>query len=88
MFEIGGRDIVTYAEMMQRVARIHHRRPLPILVVPMLTPRLSSRWLSFVTDVDTATARNLVDSMSNEVVVTDHSIRKWCLVSRWATTKP
>ncbi len=76
VFEIGGRDIVTYAEMMQRVARIQHHRPLPILVVPMLTPRLSSRWLSLVTDVDTATARNLVDSMNNEVVVTDHSIRE------------
>ncbi len=76
IYEIGGRDIVTYADMMQRVARLHHRRPLPILVVPMLTPRLSSRWLSFVTDVDTATARNLVDSMNNEVVVSDHSIKE------------
>ena len=75
VFEVGGRDIVTYAEMMQRVARIQHHRPLPIVVVPLLTPRLSSRWLSLVTDVDTATARNLVDSMNNEVVVTDHSIR-------------
>ena len=48
---------------------------LPILIIPLLTPRLSSHWLSFVTDVNTATARNLVDSMSNEVVVSDNSIR-------------
>ena len=41
-----------------------------MLAVPLLTPRLSSHWLSLVTDVDTATARNLIDSMSNEVVVT------------------
>jgi hypothetical protein len=45
-----------------------------MLAVPLLTPRLSSYWLALVTDVDTATARNLVDSMSNEVIVTDHSI--------------
>ena len=45
-----------------------------MLAVPLLTPRLSSYWLALVTDVDTATARNLVDSMSNEVVVTDHAI--------------
>jgi len=75
-FEVGGPDVLTYAEMMQLVARNHFGRPLPILIIPLLTPRLSSHWLSFVTDVDTATARNLVDSMSNEVVVTDHSIRE------------
>jgi hypothetical protein len=45
-----------------------------MLAVPLLTPRLSSHWLSLVTDVDIATARNLVDSMSNEVVVSDYSI--------------
>jgi uncharacterized protein YbjT (DUF2867 family) len=74
VFEVGGPEVLTYAEMMGRVARIHHHRPLPMLKVPLLTPRLSSHWLSLVTDVDTATARNLVDSMSNEVVVADHSI--------------
>jgi uncharacterized protein YbjT (DUF2867 family) len=74
IFEVGGTDVLTYAEMMQRVARLHYRRRLPMLAVPLLTPRLSSHWLSFVTDVDTDTARNLVDSMSNEVVVTDDSI--------------
>ena len=46
------------------------------LTVPLLTPRLSSAWLWFVTDVDSATARNLVDSMTNEVVVHDDSIRQ------------
>lgn len=74
-FEIGGSEVLTYAEMMQRVARLHHHRTLPMLTVPLLTPRLSSHWLAFVTDVDTETARNLVDSMSNEVVVHDHAIR-------------
>jgi uncharacterized protein YbjT (DUF2867 family) len=72
VFEIGGPDVLSYGEMMRRVAHLHHHRPLPMLAVPLLTPRLSSYWLALVTDVDTATARNLVDSMSNEVVVTDN----------------
>jgi uncharacterized protein YbjT (DUF2867 family) len=75
IYEVGGPEVLTYAEMMRRVARQHHHRPLPMVKVPLLTPRLSSLWLALVTDVDTATARNLVDSMTNEVVVTDHSIR-------------
>ena len=74
VFEIGGPDVLTYAEMMRRVAWLQHHRPLPMVPVPLLTPRLSSYWLALVTDVDTATARNLVDSMSNEVIVTDGSI--------------
>ena len=43
--------------------------------MPLLTPRLSSLWLTLVTDVDTATGRALIDSMTNEVIVRDHSIR-------------
>jgi uncharacterized protein YbjT (DUF2867 family) len=74
VFEIGGPEVLTYAEMMQRASRIIKHRPLPMLAIPLLTPRLSSHWLSFVTDVDTQTARNLVDSMSNEVVVGDDAI--------------
>src|SRR5215208_5592206 len=76
VFEIGGPEVLTYAEMMRRVARIRHDRRLPIIVVPLLTPRLSSLWLALVTDVNTPTGRNLVDSMSNEVVVTDDAIRE------------
>jgi uncharacterized protein YbjT (DUF2867 family) len=76
VFEIGGPEVLTYAEMMRRVARIRHDRRLPIIIVPLLTPRLSSLWLALVTDVNTPTGRNLVDSMSNEVVVTDDAIRE------------
>ena len=74
IYEVGGPDVLTYAEMMQRVSRIVKHRSLPMLAVPLLTPRLSSHWLSLVTDVDTQTARNLIDSMNNEVVVTDNAI--------------
>jgi uncharacterized protein YbjT (DUF2867 family) len=75
VYEIGGREVLSYQQMLQRAARIQNRRSLPIVTVPLLTPRLSSAWLALVTDVDLATARNLVDSMITEVVVRDHSIR-------------
>jgi len=75
VLEIGGPDVLAYRDMLQRVARIDGR-PLPILPVPLLSPRLSSLWLSLVTDVDTATGRSLVDSMTNEVVVHDDRIRE------------
>jgi uncharacterized protein YbjT (DUF2867 family) len=78
VYEIGGPEVLRYIDMLQRAARIQHRRTLPILPVPLLTPRLSSAWLALVTDVNLATARTLVDSMSTEVVVRDKSIQ--CLV--------
>ncbi|MGZ4457145.1 MAG: NAD(P)H-binding protein [Nocardioides sp.] len=76
VFEIGGPEVLRYATMMKRVAEIEGRPPLVILPVPLLSPGLSSRWLSLVTDVDTQTGRSLVDSMSVEVIVRDHSIRE------------
>jgi len=72
-FEIGGPDVLAYMDMLRRVAVIEGRS-LWVVPVPLLSPRLSSRWLSLVTDVDVPTGRSLVDSMSNEVVVRDHSI--------------
>jgi hypothetical protein len=66
--------VLQYATMLRRLAAIEGR-PLPILPVPLLTSRLSSLWLSLVTDVDTATGRALVDSMTNEVIVRDPSLR-------------
>ena len=74
-YEIGGPDVLRYIDMLQRVAKIRGRR-LPNLTVPLLTPRLSSAWLQFVTDVDLATARTLVDSMTTEVVVRDDAITR------------
>ncbi len=74
VFEIGGPEVLEYRTMLTRVAKVEGRR-LPIVPVPLLTPGLSSRWLAFVTDVDTQAGRNLIDSMANEVVVRDHAIR-------------
>jgi len=73
VFEIGGPEVMRYLDMLQRAAAIRGK-PLPNLSVPLLTPRLSSAWLALVTDVDFATARNLVDSMTTEVVAHDNAI--------------
>ncbi|GAA5106229.1 NAD(P)H-binding protein [Alloalcanivorax gelatiniphagus] len=75
VFEIGGSEQLTYREMLQGVAKAMNGRAIPIVVVPLLTPGLSSRWLALVTDVDVTTGRNLIDSMSTEVLVRDTSIR-------------
>jgi len=74
VFEIGGPEEMQYVTMLRRVAKIRNR-PLLIVPVPLLSPGLSSRWLALVTDVDTQTGRSLIDSMTNEVVVSDDSIR-------------
>lgn len=74
-FEVGGAEPLSYVDMMQVAAEEMLGRRVPMSTVPVLTPQLSSRWISFVTDVDVTTAKNLIDSMSTEVVVTDHSIR-------------
>lgn len=76
VLEIGGPEALTYLEMMQQAAEEMNGRKLPIATVPVLTPGLSSHWISFVTDVDTTTAKNLIDSMSTEVVVTDWSVKE------------
>jgi uncharacterized protein YbjT (DUF2867 family) len=76
VFEIGGTEQLTYLEMMRVAGELINGRSIPIVTVPVLTPRLSSRWLALVTDVDATTGRNLIDSMSHEVVVTDTSIRE------------
>jgi uncharacterized protein YbjT (DUF2867 family) len=67
-FDIGTPEVVTYAELMQTVAAIsHHRSPL-IVPVPVLTPRLSSYWVDFVTSVPHALARPLILGLSTEAV--------------------
>ena len=74
-YELGGRAPLTYRDMMLTVGRLIGRRPL-IVPVPLLSPGLSSQWLRLVTDVDLTTAKALVDSLTNEVVVHDHRIEE------------
>lgn len=75
VFEIGGPDQIDYLGMLREAAKVAKGHAPPIMPVPILSPRLSSHWLAFITDVDATTGRNLIDSMGVEVVVTDHSIR-------------
>jgi uncharacterized protein YbjT (DUF2867 family) len=75
VYEVGGADRLTYVQMLQEAAEVINGRRVPIVTVPVLTPRLSSHWIGLVTNVDTTTASNLIDSMSTEVLQTDYSIR-------------
>jgi uncharacterized protein YbjT (DUF2867 family) len=76
VFEIGGPEQMTYLEMLQVASEVISGHRVPIIRIPVLTPRLSSYWLALVTDVDVTTGRNLIDSMGTEVVVTDRSIEE------------
>ncbi len=67
--EIGGSDVLTYRDMMDRYAVTAGLRPRVVVPVPVLTPRLSSHWVRLVTPLPYGIARPLVDSLVNDVVV-------------------
>jgi uncharacterized protein YbjT (DUF2867 family) len=69
--QIGGPDVTTYGGMIDELARALGRRPPLRLVVPVLTPALSSLWIGLVTPVDPGVARPLIEGLSAETVVTD-----------------
>jgi uncharacterized protein YbjT (DUF2867 family) len=73
VFEAGGADVVTYAEMMETYARLAGLTRRLLIPVPLLTPRLSSHWVGLVTPVPVPLAHELVESLVNEVVVTENS---------------
>ena len=76
-FDIGGPDVLTYIEMMQRYARVAGLRKRLIIPVPVLSPSLSSHWVNFVTPVPSAIARPLVESLRHEVICGEHDIAEW-----------
>lgn len=69
VLEIGGRDVLTYREMMDRYAAVAGLRKRVIIPVPLLTPRLSSHWINLVTPLPYSLARPLVGSLINDVIV-------------------
>ncbi len=73
-FDIGGPEVMTYREMIERIAVLRGRRPL-IVEVPVLTPRLSSLWLHLVTPVDATVARPLVEGLKNPTVAREERLR-------------
>jgi len=71
--QIGGPDVLSYAEMLDRMAIAMGKRPRRKVPVPFITPWLSALWLGLVTPVDTNVARPLVEGLRTATVVTDPS---------------
>jgi uncharacterized protein YbjT (DUF2867 family) len=74
-FDAGGPDVMTYREMIERVARLRGKRPL-IVEVPLLSPRLSSYWLNLVTPVRASVARPLIEGLRNTTVARDDRLSR------------
>ncbi|WP_435359917.1 NAD(P)H-binding protein [Haloarchaeobius sp. DFWS5] len=72
-YEIGGPDVLTYQEMLQTTARVMHQR-LRVVPVPVLSPELSSYWVTIVTSVPKSVARPLIEGLRNPVVCSDDRI--------------
>ncbi len=74
VYDIGGPDVLTYKEMLLQFAEVRGLKRY-IITVPFLTPRLSSLWMYFVTSTSYNLVRNLVDSMTIDVVASDNRIQ-------------
>ncbi len=74
-FDVGGPDVLTYREMIERIGSLRGRRPR-IVEVPVLSPRLSSYWLHIVTPVRAGVARPLIEGLRNPTVAADTRIRE------------
>lgn len=72
-FDIGGPEILTYLDMMKRYSNIL-KKSIKIVIIPFLTPRLSSYWVDLITPVKASLARPLIDSLKHEAIVKDNSI--------------
>jgi uncharacterized protein YbjT (DUF2867 family) len=67
--QLGGRDVLTYREMMTRNAELAGKRPRPIINVPFFTPKLSSYWVSLFTPVKLSVIQPLVEGLGEELLV-------------------
>ncbi|MDQ2741982.1 MAG: NAD(P)H-binding protein [Chloroflexota bacterium] len=74
-FEIGGPDVLTYREMLERTARSLGKRPV-IVTIPVLTPRLSAYWVDLVTSIPASIAHPLIEGLKNEAIVHDNTARE------------
>jgi uncharacterized protein YbjT (DUF2867 family) len=72
-FDIGGPEILTYLDMMRRYSNTL-KKSIKIIIIPFLTPRLSSYWVDLITPVKASLARPLIDSLKHEAIVKDNSI--------------
>jgi uncharacterized protein YbjT (DUF2867 family) len=71
--QIGGPDVLSYGDMLGRMALAMGAHPRVMIPVPLITPWLSSLWIGLVTPVDTNVARPLVEGLKTATVVTDPS---------------
>jgi uncharacterized protein YbjT (DUF2867 family) len=78
-FDIGGPEVLTYADFLQRTARAHDRW-LSVVGVPWLSERLSARWLARLTDVPETVVAPLMEGLDNTVVVRDGGIDEFVTV--------
>jgi uncharacterized protein YbjT (DUF2867 family) len=76
-FDIGGPDVLTYEEMMQRYAQVAGLPRRVIVGLPVLTPSLSSHWVGLVTPVPNAIARPLIESLRHEAICHEHDIARY-----------
>jgi len=74
-FDIGGTEVLTYLQMMKRYAKMLNKS-IGIIIIPFLTPRLSSYWVDLITPVRASLARPLIDSLKHEATVKDDTIKK------------
>ncbi|MFC1878822.1 SDR family oxidoreductase [Chloroflexota bacterium] len=74
VIEIGGADVVTYGDMMKGYAKVRGLKRA-LISVPVLTPRLSSYWVHWMTPVPATITRPLIEGLRNEVIVRDHTAR-------------
>lgn len=73
-FDIGGPEVLTYREMIQRFAAVTGLRRRLIVTVPVLTPRLASHWVGLVTPIGAGIAKPLVGSLVHEVVAKESDL--------------
>ncbi len=74
IIEIGGENVLTYGEMMHQYAEVRGLKRW-LIPVPVLTPRLSSYWVHWVTPVPASIARPLIEGLRNEVIVRDDAAK-------------
>ncbi len=82
VFDIGGPDVLTYKDILLQYAEMRKLKRY-IISVPVLTPKLSSLWLYFVTTTSYPLARNLVESMKHDVVVENNALDKLIPVNKF-----
>ncbi|MBA2369260.1 MAG: SDR family oxidoreductase [Candidatus Protochlamydia sp.] len=74
-FEIGGPDVISYRNLLHEFARVRSLKRW-IITVPVLTPKLSSYWLYFITSASFPLARSLVESLKNNAICKENTIHQ------------